>query len=82
MGTHSVLVHNKCGFNEDQTALIKIAKKANKTGVSKEEANILWSWTKEVGLSDLRSFHEPKFDSYLGGSRLHMKINEMHINIY
>lgn len=27
-------------------------------------------------------FHLPKYDSYLGGTQYHMKINGMHINIF
>jgi len=80
----AVLVHNVCGVRNtpDQDALIKIAKDAKKTGLSRTEADILWEWTEEVGLSELKNYHPPKFDSYLGGTQLHIKINGMHINIF
>ena len=35
----------------------------------------------EYGLSGKR-YHPPKFDRYLGGKQLHMKINGLHINIF
>ena len=80
-----VLVHNRCempSFNPNQTAVIKLAKEYKKTGIGKEEADILWSWAKEYGLSSFRkSNHMPKYDKYLGGSQLHLKINGMHINV-
>ncbi len=80
----AVLVHNACGQRNtpDQDALIKIAKDMKKTGLSRAEADIMWEWTEEVGLSSLKNYHPPKFDSYLGGTQLHMKINGMHINIF
>ena len=84
VGDSAVLVHNVCGQRNtpDQDALIKIAKDVKKTGLSQAEADIMWEWTEEVGLSSLKNYHPPKFDSYLGGTQLHMKINGMHINIF
>lgn len=50
--------------------------------MNKAEADIIWEWVEEMGLSGLKNFHPPKFDSYLGGSQYHIKINGMHINIF
>jgi len=36
----------------------------------------------EVGLSSLKNYHSPKYDSFLKGTQLHMKINGMHIIIF
>ena len=88
----SVLVHNACAvkggieinpkkFTPDQDAVIQLAKEAHQNGISRGEADILWSWAQEYGLTGKR-YHGPKFDSYLGGKQFHMKINGMHINIF
>ena len=84
VGKCAVLVHNTCGKRNtpDQEALIKIAKEGKKTGVSRNEADIMWGWSEELGLSGLRNYHPPKYDSYMGGKQFHMKINGMHINIF
>ena len=88
----SILVHNACAvkggieinpkkFTTDQDAVIQLAKEAHQNGISRGEADILWSWAQEYGLTGKR-YHGPKFDSYLGGNQFHMKINGMHINIF
>ena len=84
VGESAVLVHNACGNRNtaDQTAVIQLAKEAKKSGLSRTDADILWSWAEEARLSGLRSYHPPMYDSYLGGSQLHIKINGMHINIF
>jgi hypothetical protein len=38
---------NECGYNSEQDALIKIAKEAKRTGVFREEAEILQEWAEE-----------------------------------
>ena len=68
-------------FSADQDAVLQLAKGYRKTGISLNEANILWKWANEYGLTGNR-YHGPKYDSYLGGSQLHIKINGMHINIF
>ena len=68
-------------FSADQDAVLQLAKGYRKTGISLSEANILWQWANEYGLTGNR-YHGPKYDSYLGGSQLHIKINGMHINIF
>ena len=84
VGVNHILVHNACGIRNtpDQDALIKIAKEVKRSGVTHQEADILWEWTKEVGLSGLKNYHAPKYDNYLGGTQFHLKINGMHINIF
>ena len=84
VGESAVLVHNVCGVKNtpDQNAVIQLAKEAKKSGLSRTDADILWSWAEETGLSKLHSYHSPKYDSYLGGTQLHIKINGMHINIF
>lgn len=84
VGESAVLVHNVCGNRNtaDQNAVIQLAKEAKKSGLSRTDADILWSWAEETRLSGLRSYHPPMYDSYLGGSQLHIKINGMHINIF
>lgn len=84
VGESAVLVHNVCGVKNtpDQNAVIQLAKEAKKSGLSRTDADILWSWAEETRLSGLRSYHPPMYDSYLGGSQLHIKINGMHINIF
>ena len=81
-----VLVHNSCEnirqFTKDQTAVIQLAKEYKKTGISMDEAKILWEWADEYGLSTYkRANHMPKFDKYLNGTQLHIKINGIHINV-
>ena len=56
----------------DQDALIQLDK----------EADIMWNWEKEVGVSELKNYHAPQYDRYLNREQYHMKINGMHINIY
>ncbi len=68
-------------FSLDQSAVIDLAKQAGKKkGISRQEADILWNWAQEYGLTGTK-YHGPQFDSYQGGNQLHMKINGMHINI-
>ena len=80
---HGVLVHNKCGpeFNQDQRDLISMAKEYKRTGISKADADALWELTEYTGLNKITSCHPPQYDSYLGGTQLHLKINGMHVNI-
>ena len=81
---YGVLVHNKCGpkFNKDQQDLISMAKEYKRTGINSADADALWELTEYTGLDKITSCHPPKFDSYLGGTQLHLKINGMHINIF
>lgn len=66
-----------------RSPVIKLAKEYKKGGIRVDEAKILWSWTKEYGLSKYtKSFHGLKYDRYLGGRQLHLKINGMHINVF
>ena len=67
-------MHNVCGVRNtpDQDALIKIAKDAKKTGLIRTEADIMWKWAEEIGLSGLKNHHLPKYDSYLGMTLIHM----------
>ena len=84
VGSNCIFVHNMCGVKNtlEQTAVIQLAKEFKSTGLSRIDANILWDWTEETGLSNLNNYHAPKFDSYLGGTQYHMKINGKHINIF
>ena len=84
VGDIGVLVHNVCGARNtiDQEALIEMGKMAQKTGLSRADADVMWELTEFAGLSDFKNYHAPKYDSYLGGTQLHMKINGMHINIF
>lgn len=85
VGENGFWVHNICGKRNtpDQEAVIDLAQEYKKTGIILEEAEILWDWAKEYGLAELsKANHGPKFDSYLGGSQLHEKINGEHINIF
>ena len=84
VGDSAVLVHNSCGMpnTPDQDALIQLAKDAEKTGLSIDDANVMWSWAEETGLSSLKNFHPPMFDRFMGGTQLHIKINGMHIKVY
>ena len=85
-----VLVHNMCKktlskprFDENQSALLKMAKQDRKNGgISLADAEAYWDLVKECGLDAFKNFHGPKLDSYLGGTQLHIKINGLHINIY
>lgn len=61
---------------------IDMAKEYKRTGISKEDADVLWELTEYSGLDKIANCHPPKFDRYLGGKQLHMKMNGMHINIY
>ena len=79
-----VLVHNaNCGpeFNQDQRDLVSMAKEYKRTGISKADADALWELTEYTGLDKITNCHAPKFDRYMGGKQLHLKINGMHINI-
>ena len=86
VGESSVLVHNDCKsprFDENQSAVIQIAKEAHRTGIDKASASILWEWAEEYGFGDMsKANHPPTYDSYQGGNQYHMKINGYHINIF
>ncbi|HBL85010.1 MAG TPA: hypothetical protein DDZ99_08975, partial [Clostridiales bacterium] len=73
VGDDSILVHNRCN-NADQDAVIQLAKEY-KRGISEEDANTLWGWAMEYGVSG----HCPGYDSYKYG--YHMKINGIHMKI-
>ena len=87
VGSASVLVHNKCSNGSvgkrntpDQDALIQIAKE-HKRGVSKEEANILVEWAKELGVNT----HEPLKHFNRGGIwsyALHIVIRNLHVRVF
>ena len=81
---HGVLVHNECGpgFTQDQQDLLSMAKEYKRTGINKADADALWELTEYTGLDKRSSCHAPKFDRYMGGKQLHLKINGMHINIF
>ncbi len=76
----AVLVHNKCGeFNDDQKALIELAKESRK-GVTRSEANILVDWAEEYGLNSHRPMmHVNK--SGIWSEIEHIKIFKYHIPI-
>ena len=65
----------------DQDAVLQLAKEYKKTGMSLSEANTMWEWAQEYGLTGKR-YHGPQTDSYLDGKQPHIKINGKHINIY
>ena len=46
-----------------------------------EDENIMWEWCNEYGLLGTR-YHGPMKDTYMGGTQLHIKINNIHINVY
>ena len=77
-------MHNACGgFTSDQTAVIQLGKEAKRFGIDKQSAFTLWEWAVEYGLDAYnKANHPPQYDSYLGGSQYHMKINGKHINIF
>mgnify|MGYP002168483425 FL=1 len=84
VGSASVLVHNKCSTSSvgkrntpDKDALIQLAKRY-KRGVSKEEANILVEWAKELGVNT----HSPQTHPNKSGIwsyTLHIVIENPHI---
>ncbi|MDE7182766.1 MAG: InlB B-repeat-containing protein [Clostridia bacterium] len=81
-----VLVHNRnCGggtgqkFNDDQQALLDLAKK-NRRGVSEREANILCDWADEYGIGNHRPMIHPNEDGIWSFTR-HIKIKNIHIPI-
>ena len=81
VGDTGVLVHNKCGgtFNDDQKALIELAKES-KIGVTRSDANILVEWAKEYGLNN----HAPMIHEGrpgIWGIVEHIKIFKYHIPI-
>ena len=81
VGDTGVLVHNKCGgtFNDDQKALIELAKES-KIGVTRSDANILVEWAKEYGINNhAPMIHEGR--SGVWGIVEHIKIFKYHIPI-
>ena len=93
VGTNNVLVHNDCAvntltdiskrFTPDQQAVIDLGREAYKNGgISASEADILWEWAQEYGLSVQKTkYHKPMFDSYKNGQVKHIKIHGKHIDI-
>lgn len=75
-----VLVHNQnCGFNDNQKALIELAKES-KDGVTREQGKILVDWAKEYGINN----HGPMI--HVGRQGIwsqteHIKIFKYHIKI-
>ena len=87
VGSASVLVYNKCSTSSvgkrntpDKDALIQLAKRY-KRGVSKEEANILVEWAKELGVNT----HEPLKHlnkSGIWSYTLHIVIENLHVRVF
>ena len=67
---------------KDEQALISMAKEYERTGISKEDADVLWELVEYVGRDKMKKYHAPKYDSYMQGTQLHLKINGMHIIIF
>ena len=70
-------------FTPDQQAVIDLGREAYKNGgISASEADILWEWAQEYGLSVQKTkYHKPMFDSYKNGQVKHIKIHGKHIDI-
>ena len=78
-----VLVHNSCGtpFDENQQAVLDIAKEYKNTGISQSEGNILVEWANEYGISN----HGPMIHDGRGGiwgTLEHIKIKNYHIQVW
>ena len=84
-----VLVHNRCGaasnpneFVGNHKALNQMAKADwQKGSISRADADAYWELAQQLGYKPGPSFHGPRFDSYLGGTQLHIKLFGMHINV-
>ena len=74
-------VKKSLSFSQEQQIVLDFAKQYKKTGISRGDADALWELSQEVGLTGKR-YHGPKFDSYQNGTKFHLKINGMHINIF
>lgn len=75
-----VLVHNQnCGFNDNQKALIELAKE-NKAGVTREQGKILVDWAKEYGLNNHGPMIHPGRQGIWSQTE-HIKIFKYHIRI-
>ena len=70
-------------FSPNQQAVIELGKDAYKNGgIRASEADILWEWAEEYGLSVQKTkYHMPQFDRYKGGKVKRIKIHGYHIDI-
>lgn len=77
VGTTSILVHNTCKFTPDQQAVLDLAR-ANKNGLSGQDAQTLWGWAQEYGISG----HGPMSSHGNMWQGWHIKIKNIHIPIF
>lgn len=77
VGNNSILVHNSCRFNADQQAVLDLAKEY-RSGISGSEAQTLWAWAQEYGISG----HGPMSGHGTMWQGWHIKIKNIHIPIF
>ena len=77
VGRNFVLVHNACKFSPDQQAVLELAEE-NKNGLSMKDAETLWDWAQEYGISG----HGPKSGHGKMWQGWHIKIKNYHMPIF